>query len=98
MKSTADNAYMGTLPAHLATANTITKSVRLWTIPAAGDLAPLLTFAEVRAIAPVAGNPPKKGQTKFEIPWAINSVLLSWRSLRRRNQESVWGRSAAKNR
>jgi len=29
----------------------------------------------VRAIAPVAGIPPKKGTTILAAPWAINSVL-----------------------
>ncbi len=48
--------------------------------PAKGVRPPLLMFAEVRAIAPVAGSPPKKGQTRFAMPWATSSVLLSCRS------------------
>ena len=50
------------------------------TIPAMGDFPPLFTFAEVRAMAPVAGSPPKNGQTMLATPCATSSVLLSWRS------------------
>ena len=60
MNNTADMAEIGTLPAHPAKTSTIPKRVRLCTIPAMGDLAPLLMFAEVRAIAPVAGKPPNE--------------------------------------
>ena len=44
-------------------------------IPATGVRPPLLIFAIVRAIAPVAGIPPKKGTTTLAIPLPINSVL-----------------------
>jgi len=37
------------------------------------DTPPALTPTLVRAIAAVAGTPPKKGMTMFPIPWAINS-------------------------
>jgi hypothetical protein len=47
---------------------------------------PLLTLAEVRAMAPVTGRPPKNGQTRLAMPWATSSVLLSWRSLEARRQ------------
>src|SRR5260221_5519749 len=43
--------------------------------PATGVLAPALTFVAVLAIAPVAGNPPNKGETIFAIPCAINSTF-----------------------
>ena len=43
--------------------------------PAIGVRPPLLMFVIVRAIAPVAGIPPKKGTTTFATPCAISSVF-----------------------
>lgn len=43
------------------------------TMPAMGVFPPFLILVAVRAIAPVAGMPPKNGVTKLAIPWAINS-------------------------
>ena len=56
------------------------RRVAACTVPATGVVPPLRTFAEVRAIAPVAGSPQKNGHTMLAIPWAISSVLASWRS------------------
>ena len=44
-------------------------------IPATGVRPPLLMLVIVRAIAPVAGMPPKNGTTTFATPWAISSVF-----------------------
>ena len=44
-------------------------------MPATGVLPPLLMLVIVRAIAPVAGIPPKKGTTTFATPCAMSSVL-----------------------
>jgi len=54
--------------------------VSAWMIPVIGERLPLCTVADVRAIAPVAGSPPKRGQTRFSTPCTIYSVLLSCRS------------------
>ena len=51
------------------------KSVSAWTIPATGVRAPLLMLVAVRAIAPVAGMPPKSGDAMFAIPCATSSML-----------------------
>src|SRR5581483_3853299 len=40
---------------------------------------PFLTFVAVRAIAPVAGMPPKSGEAILATPWATNSKLDLWR-------------------
>ena len=55
-------------------------STRVCTIPATGVFPPLFMLAIVRAIAPVAGIPPKNGTTIFATPWPISSVLELWRS------------------
>ena len=43
----------------------MSSSVMAWTMPATGDRAPFLMFVAVRAIAPVAGMPPKIGLAMF---------------------------------
>ena len=50
-------------------------------IPATGVLPPLLILVIVRAMAPVAGIPPKRGEAILANPCATNSVLESWWSL-----------------
>ena len=45
------------------------------TIPATGVLPPFFTLAAVRAIAPVAGIPPKRADIIFPIPCPINSAF-----------------------
>ncbi len=51
--------------AQRAASSTMARRVSAWTMPARGVLPPLLILADVRAIAPVAGKPPKIGQTRF---------------------------------
>ena len=58
----------------------ISNSTAACTIPAMGVRPPLLMLVIVRAMAPVAGIPPKIGDARLAIPWAISSVLESWRS------------------
>ena len=55
----------------------ISSNTAAWIIPAIGVLPPLLMLVMVRAIAPVAGIPPKIGVTTLAIPWAISSVFES---------------------
>ena len=49
-----------------------------WMIPAIGVLPPLFMLVMVRAMAPVAGIPPKRGEAMLAKPCATNSVLESW--------------------
>ena len=42
-----------------------------------GDFPPLLILVMVRAMAPVAGIPPKRGAMILAAPWAISSVFES---------------------
>ena len=49
-------------------------------MPATGVFPPLLMFVIVRAMAPVAGIPPKSGVTRFAIPCPISSLFELWRS------------------
>ena len=64
---------MGIYFARGAKASNITSKVRECTIPAMGVRPPFFTFVAVLAIAPVAGMPPKNGDTILAIPWAISS-------------------------
>ena len=61
--------------AHLPNKSIIISNVIEWMIPAMGVRAPFLILTAVRAMAPVAGIPPKRGVTKFAIPCATNSVF-----------------------
>ena len=54
-------------------------SVPACVIPATGVRPPFLTFVAVRAMAPVAGMPPKIGDTMLATPWATSSMLERWR-------------------
>ena len=49
------------------------------TMPATGVRPPFFTFVAVRAIAPVAGIPPKIGDAMFAMPCATSSMLERWR-------------------
>ena len=49
-------------------------------MPATGVRPPVRTLVAVRAIAPVAGMPPKNGATMLAMPCAISSWFGSWRS------------------
>ena len=44
-------------------------------IPATGVRPPFFTFVAVRAIAPVAGIPPKSGDAMFATPCATSSMF-----------------------
>jgi hypothetical protein len=44
-------------------------------MPATGVRPPAFTFVAVRAIAPVAGIPPKSGVARFAMPCATNSMF-----------------------
>ena len=57
--------------------NRMSNNTTAWIIPAIGVLPPLLMLVMVRAIAPVAGIPPKIGVTTLATPCAINSVFES---------------------
>ena len=53
-------------------------------MPATGDTAPQRILVAVRAIAPVAGNPPKRGDRILAKPCATSSTLgLCWSPLMR---------------
>src|SRR6266704_3119387 len=58
-------------------------------IPATGVLAPERTFVAVRAMAPVAGSPPKSGETMLATPWPINSTLGLCLSLLMRSETTA---------
>jgi hypothetical protein len=53
----------------------ISTSTTACVIPEIGVLPPLLTFVAVRAIAPVAGMPPKRTDPMFATPWATSSMF-----------------------
>ena len=48
-------------------------------MPASGVRPPVRMFVAVRAIAPVAGMPPKIGEAIFATPWATSSMFDLWR-------------------
>ena len=49
-------------------------------MPATGVRAPARMLVAVRAMAPVAGSPPKSGEAMLAMPWAISSTFGLWRS------------------
>ena len=55
----------------------ISSNTTACTMPATGVFPPLLMFAMVRAMAPVAGIPPNSGVAMLATPCAISSVLES---------------------
>ena len=55
----------------------ISSNTTACTMPATGVFPPLLIFAMVRAMAPVAGIPPNSGVAMLATPCAISSVLES---------------------
>ena len=69
------NVAIGINAAHLPTNNIISNNVMAWTIPATGVRPPFLTLVAVRAMAPVAGMPPKIEENIFAVPCAINSIF-----------------------
>ena len=52
-----------------------------WTIAETRVRAPARTFTAVRAIAPVAGMPPKRGEARFASPCPNSSRSGSWRAV-----------------
>lgn len=58
--STAARVVMGIMAAAGININNMSRSVMLCTIPAIGVRPPFFTLAAVRAMAPVAGIPPKR--------------------------------------
>ena len=64
------SAQMGMRSASPPAASTITSRVSAWTIPAIGVRPPFFTLVAVRAMAPVAGMPPKSGETTLAKPCA----------------------------
>src|SRR6266403_2129806 len=54
-----------------------------------GVLAPARTLVAVRAIAPVAGSPPNRGETIFAMPCPINSTLGLCLSLLMRSETTA---------
>ena len=77
----ADSTHSGIRDANLPKTIIISSTVMAWIIPATGERPPLFMLVAVRAMAPVAGMPPKIGDTKFAKPWATSSVLESCRVL-----------------
>ena len=66
---------MGMSAAHCPTNSAINSSTTACTMPATGVRPPLLILVAVRAIAPVAGNPPKSGETTLATPCATSSMF-----------------------
>src|SRR6266566_3001093 len=66
-------------PAQRPKNSVISSRVVACTIPATGVRPPFFTFVAVRAIAPVAGIPPNRGDAMFATPWATSSMLERWR-------------------
>ena len=71
----AAKAARGIIDAKCPNARRISSSVSAWTMPAIGVRPPLLIFVAVRAIAPVAGIPPKSGLAMFAMPCATSSMF-----------------------
>jgi len=46
--------------------------------PAVAAPPPLFMLAAVRAMAPVAGMPPKSTEPRLPTPWATSSMLQRW--------------------
>ena len=69
----AASAASGTCTAHGAATSTMTSRVPACTTPATGVCAPLRILAEVRAMVPVAANPPNSGTARLAMPCPINS-------------------------
>ena len=71
----AASVAIGMRPAQRPKNSMIKSRVTACTIPATGVRPPFFTFVAVRAMAPVAGMPPKMGEARFAIPWATSSML-----------------------
>ncbi len=67
---------IGIRAAYFPAKSVMAKSVAAWIRPATGVRPPFLTLVAVRAMAPVAGIPPKSGEAMFATPCATSSMLL----------------------
>jgi hypothetical protein len=74
-RSVPARTAIGTAAASGAANSRITSSVTAWHMPATGVRPPERTLVAVRAIAPVAGSPPKSGEAMLAIPCAKSSTL-----------------------
>ncbi len=77
--SRAASEAIGRWPSTGARVSTASSRKSEWNRAANGERAPLRTLVAVRAIAPVAAMPPKKGATRLPRPWATSSASGSWR-------------------
>ncbi len=76
-KSTAASVVSGTLKASGASSTRTSRTVAAWASPATGLLPPWRMFVAVRAIAPVAANPPNRPAPRLATPWPTSSWLGS---------------------
>ncbi len=79
-KRTAASVARGTKRARGAATMSTASRVSAWTIPETGVSAPERILVAVRAIAPVAGMPPKNGDARLATPCATSSTLELCRS------------------
>ncbi len=77
-RRTAASVVIGIRAARGIRASRMTVSVTQCTIPAIGVRPPLRTLAAVRAMAPVAGIPPKRPEKILPSPCPISSALDLW--------------------
>ena len=77
--STPARAASGMRATSEAAKRTTATRVKEWMMAAARVRAPARTFTAVRAMAPVAGMPPKSGDTTLARPWPKSSRSGSWR-------------------
>ena len=68
-------AGMGIMAAYGMSIIRIRTRTTAWIMPATGVRPPFFTLAAVRAMAPVAGMPPKRAEAIFPAPWAASSIL-----------------------
>ena len=72
--SSAASEAIGRWPSSGASSSTASSTKTACTSAAIGERAPERTFVAVRAMAPVAAKPPKKGATTLPMPCAISSA------------------------
>src|SRR6185503_2310568 len=71
----AASTAIGMRPAQRPKKRVMSSRVSACTIPAMGVRPPFFTLVAVRAMAPVAGMPPNKGETTLATPCATSSML-----------------------
>ena len=77
--STAASVASGMKRAHLPRKTSTSSTSTACVMPATGVRPPFLTLVAVRAMAPVAGMPPKRPDAMLAMPWATSSTLDLWR-------------------